>query len=654
MLVLLPLIFVLLLSGSPTTSAEIEGKVLLSEADTKLFLKGIQNELAEYGILNLPVLQPEEQVGILFARDAARKAVFDFLPGFIATETVKAVLKVATFAKNIPEVTLGDLIGELEKRTVQEAVSRGTDWLLQNNIKVSGGTIAGSYDSYWGGSQVVQFQYLMTYAEQSDTAGRLVFEFYSADPINPPARSNQEFPWELGDWLKKNKKKLDPFVVHAEFQMEKLGLGWVINSSAKKKITVEFPEKVPRLQLTKELPYPLEEKKRELLNVINTVEKVLKALESLGNKTAGRIGEAIGSAQTAAGKLIDLLSQLKNAAGAGIGLSSTAPVVSSTDSVEQGGAQETESRVQVIFDVVTQPELPQEVIPENFESVKKSLALATEQLTLVTGMVTKLKSVSVLPSPAPAPSEPVVSGAEPVEGPTPTPTSLPSLPPPPPPPIVTYPKILISEVQVEGETAKDEFVELYNPNSQSADLGGWSLKRKTSTGSDANLVSASAFTGTIVAYGYFLIVPQPNSDGTPTYKGAATPDLFYSGKTYSIASDNTVLLLKPNGEISDIVGFGAAKDSDGALALNPPGSRSLSRKFLVDEGYQSTGNNLQDFQVVLPTPRALNPGPVISGGGLSVAAPPPPPPPPPPSSVSSSAASSVSAASSASSYLCGY
>jgi len=101
----------------------------------------------------------------------------------------------------------------------------------------------------------------------------------------------------------------------------------------------------------------------------------------------------------------------------------------------------------------------------------------------------------------------------------------------------TYLPILISELRAWGESSKDEFVELYNPTSVFVNLEGWGLKKKTSNGSESNLVSSVKFSGTIAAFGYFLIAPQINEDGTPNYIGLGSPDLRYSGRTYSFAAN---------------------------------------------------------------------------------------------------------------------
>ena len=154
-------------------------------------------------------------------------------------------------------------------------------------------------------------------------------------------------------------------------------------------------------------------------------------------------------------------------------------------------------------------------------------------------------------------------------------------------------KILINEIQIDGQTTKDEFIELYNPNAVDIDLSGFSLKKKTSGGNESNLVSSAAFSGTIKALGFFLIVPQINDDGTKNYTGSADPDLYYSGKSFSIAPSNTILFYDSNNAILDKVGYGAAKDFETTATVNPPKGKSIERKKLGLD----TDNNESDFKI---------------------------------------------------------
>ncbi|MSU54848.1 MAG: lamin tail domain-containing protein [Candidatus Staskawiczbacteria bacterium] len=159
--------------------------------------------------------------------------------------------------------------------------------------------------------------------------------------------------------------------------------------------------------------------------------------------------------------------------------------------------------------------------------------------------------------------------------------------------ISLFKKILISEIQTAGVNAKDEFIILYNPNAVDMNLVGFTLKKKTSTGTESNLVSSGSFTGVILADGYFLIAPQDNDDQTKNYTGSLEPDLRYSGKSFSVADNNTILFYNIDNELLDKVGFGSAQDFETAPAENPPESKSIVRS----ETHSDTEDNAVDFKI---------------------------------------------------------
>lgn len=131
--------------------------------------------------------------------------------------------------------------------------------------------------------------------------------------------------------------------------------------------------------------------------------------------------------------------------------------------------------------------------------------------------------------------------------------------------------LVISEVQLAGTTAGDEFIELYNPTNSSIDLTGWRLTRKTSTGTQGNLVASMS--GTISSQGYFLVAPAVD------YVGSTTPDLNYSTAT-RVAADNTILIYSDDGvTLVDRIGFEDAIDFENVVfPNNPTAGSSVERK----------------------------------------------------------------------------
>lgn len=158
--------------------------------------------------------------------------------------------------------------------------------------------------------------------------------------------------------------------------------------------------------------------------------------------------------------------------------------------------------------------------------------------------------------------------------------------------------LVISQVQIHGiSLAGDEFVELYNPTGSSVDMTGWKLKKKTSGGTESNLVAS--LSGALPSHKYFLIT-------SPTYTGSATSDMGYSATSSAIASDNTVLLYNSTdtGAV-DKVGMGTAADFENTAIGNPADGGSVERKLDDTSGHGTdTDNNSLDFSLLnVSTPR---------------------------------------------------
>jgi len=153
--------------------------------------------------------------------------------------------------------------------------------------------------------------------------------------------------------------------------------------------------------------------------------------------------------------------------------------------------------------------------------------------------------------------------------------------------------VVISEVQIYGTTATDEFIELYNPTSEDIVIDGWRLTKKTKSGNQSNLVSN--LSGTIPAYGFFLIA-HPDSSYI------ASADIPYSAASNNISNDNTVTLYSDAGTTEvDVVGLGEATVFETTAFENPPQGQSIERKPGASEPLAGnsvdTDNNASDFDL---------------------------------------------------------
>src|SRR3989344_5067595 len=83
--------------------------------------------------------------------------------------------------------------------------------------------------------------------------------------------------------------------------------------------------------------------------------------------------------------------------------------------------------------------------------------------------------------------------------------------------------VVISEVQINGANANQDFVELYNPTNSIVDLNGWQLRRKDSAGTDSSLVLIGAGK-TIPAHGFFLWANSQSGYGTSVKADVPYPD----------------------------------------------------------------------------------------------------------------------------------
>lgn len=144
----------------------------------------------------------------------------------------------------------------------------------------------------------------------------------------------------------------------------------------------------------------------------------------------------------------------------------------------------------------------------------------------------------------------------------------------------TVPAVIISEVQIAGNVANDDFIELYNPGSDEFSLKGFELRRRTkadttSTNEFGSLFHSFSDSDSIPAKGYFL---WANKDGTAAFIAYADTK---SPNTTSpaLAANNSVALFDSTKTIVDTAAWGV--DLAGPFAsfinANPDKNTSLVR-----------------------------------------------------------------------------
>ncbi len=182
--------------------------------------------------------------------------------------------------------------------------------------------------------------------------------------------------------------------------------------------------------------------------------------------------------------------------------------------------------------------------------------------------------------------------------------------------------IVISEIQIDGATALDEFVELYNPLGTAIDLSTWltRLFRRNSAGTDASM-AITWLNSTIPAKGYLLLVATSTAG---SYMGSVAPDATYTVATNNMVPDGAIYISTqttatpvwsgtpgPWGYVAvDLVGYGAQPAGGFEGTAHPQGTiaanRSLERRALagadpttppgLGQGNSwDTNNNAADF-----------------------------------------------------------
>ncbi|WP_228551214.1 5'-nucleotidase C-terminal domain-containing protein [Paenibacillus sp. B01] len=156
-----------------------------------------------------------------------------------------------------------------------------------------------------------------------------------------------------------------------------------------------------------------------------------------------------------------------------------------------------------------------------------------------------------------------------------------------------------------GALYNADFIELYNPTSETVSLADWKLDYASSAGSypasapNSNILMLS---GSIAPGGYFLTKQSGGANG------AALPAPDATGTLALAAASGKVRLSDASGNIVDMVGYGTAatpfegSGPTGNLSATTAAIRKASVTGGNDRG-QDTDNNVADFDIAAPAPR---------------------------------------------------
>lgn len=176
--------------------------------------------------------------------------------------------------------------------------------------------------------------------------------------------------------------------------------------------------------------------------------------------------------------------------------------------------------------------------------------------------------------------------------------------------ITSYSQVRISQVYGGGgntaATYNQDFVELFNAGSTTADISGYSVQYASATGTawSTAVIPASS---TIPPGGYFLVGLASGATGVALPTPDATGGLNLSGTSGKVALVNNSTALSgatacSGATVVDVIGYGSGSCFEGAV-LSTSGidnAKSMTRKL---NGCTDDNNNSTDFTIAAVSPR---------------------------------------------------
>ena len=156
--------------------------------------------------------------------------------------------------------------------------------------------------------------------------------------------------------------------------------------------------------------------------------------------------------------------------------------------------------------------------------------------------------------------------------------------------VESSPKILITEVQIEGDKAGHDFIELFNPSSRAVNISGYQLKKRNKPGVESS-IRVFPQGSEIKAENYFLWASSEAG-----YDDLINSDVSSSGY---LIENNSIALFDKSNNIVDKLAWGLENinpfvEAD-AFPENPGKNQSIERKKDLAGVFIDTDDNSQDF-----------------------------------------------------------
>ncbi len=154
--------------------------------------------------------------------------------------------------------------------------------------------------------------------------------------------------------------------------------------------------------------------------------------------------------------------------------------------------------------------------------------------------------------------------------------------------------IIITEVQIEGESANDCYIKIYNTSDTSIDISGFNLRKKTSSGKDSS-VRVFPNKSVISANDYFIWASSRNEN----FPSTVDADVV---STQYLAKNNSIALLDKNKNILDALSWGEGEDQYILIKeVDNPDKGQIIKRIKENNIYKNTKNNNEDF-ILYPPP----------------------------------------------------